>query len=94
MLLASIKQAPAPGRPPNVNAMLKNSNFTPTSASKADQNYAEDDDEDTRDMTGRIRTAAGVEVRAYAHIHTYLIITSLCCNSHLDEIRILNADYL
>lgn len=54
----SIKQAP--GRPPNVNAMLKNSNFSTTS-SKSEQNY-EDDDEDTRDMTGRIRTASGVEV--------------------------------
>nr|CAA93758.1 inaD [Calliphora vicina] len=54
----SMKQAP--GRPPNVNAMLKNSNFTTTS-SKSDQNL-DDDDEDTRDMTGRIRTAAGVEI--------------------------------
>lgn len=58
-ILDSVKQAP--DRPPNVNAMLKNSNFA-TSSSKPEQNFADDDDEDTRDMTGRIRTAAGIEV--------------------------------
>lgn len=53
---------PTGGKPPNVNAMLKNSNFTSSINSKPSQNYADDDDEDTRDMTGRIRTAAGIEV--------------------------------
>ncbi|XP_023295682.2 inactivation-no-after-potential D protein [Lucilia cuprina] len=71
---ASIKQAPmkqtplkpqqsikqAPGRPPNVNAMLKNSNITSTLNNKMDM--GDDDDEDTRDMTGRTRSAAGVEI--------------------------------
>ncbi|KAM7346221.1 inactivation no afterpotential D [Cochliomyia hominivorax] len=56
----SIKKPP-PGRPPNVNAMLKNSNFT-SSTKASDQQLDDDDDEDTRDMTGRIRTAAGVEI--------------------------------
>ncbi|TMW54673.1 hypothetical protein DOY81_000204 [Sarcophaga bullata] len=67
---ASVKQAPmgsggggpVGGKPPNVNAMLKNSNFTSSINSKPSQNYADDDDEDTRDMTGRIRTAAGIEI--------------------------------
>lgn len=58
----SMKKPAAPaGKPPNVNAMLKNSNFS-TSSIKTDHRNDDDDDDDTRDMTGRIRTAAGVEV--------------------------------
>ncbi|XP_075165397.1 inactivation no afterpotential D [Haematobia irritans] len=54
---ASIKQAPAP-KPPNVNSMLKNSNYTASSKPTAQ----DDDEDDERDMTGRIRTEAGIEI--------------------------------
>lgn len=42
--------------------MLKNSTFSASIRKPGQQNYAEDDDEDTRDMTGRIRIASGFEV--------------------------------
>lgn len=51
---------PGAPKPPNVNAMLKNTNYT--SSIKKSSNMDDDDDEDTRDMTGRIRTEAGFEV--------------------------------
>lgn len=55
----SIKQGPAP-KPPNVNSMLKNTNYT--SSIKRPSGGNDDDEEDERDMTGRIRTEAGIEV--------------------------------
>uniref|UniRef100_A0A1B0GFM9 PDZ domain-containing protein n=1 Tax=Glossina morsitans morsitans TaxID=37546 RepID=A0A1B0GFM9_GLOMM len=51
----SIKQ-----KPPNVNSLLKNTSVA--QSSNMDSNYQDDDDDDTRDMTGRIRTEAGFEI--------------------------------
>ncbi|KAI9583748.1 hypothetical protein GQX74_005496 [Glossina fuscipes] len=51
----SIKQ-----KPPNVNSLLKNTSTI--QSSKMDSNYQDDDEDDTRDMTGRIRTEAGFEI--------------------------------
>ncbi|XP_073812911.1 inactivation no afterpotential D [Musca autumnalis] len=60
----SIKQAPAP-KPPNVNSMLKNTNYAATVSSGPSGGGGgggDDDEEDERDMTGRIRTEAGIEI--------------------------------
>uniref|UniRef100_A0A1A9ZPC8 PDZ domain-containing protein n=1 Tax=Glossina pallidipes TaxID=7398 RepID=A0A1A9ZPC8_GLOPL len=51
----SIKQ-----KPPNVNSLLKNTSVA--QSSNMDSNYQDEDDDDTRDMTGRIRTEAGFEI--------------------------------
>ncbi|XP_013107309.1 inactivation-no-after-potential D protein [Stomoxys calcitrans] len=58
---ASIKQAPAP-KPPNVNSMLKNSNYSSNMSMKKSAANNDDDEDDERDMTGRIRTEAGIEI--------------------------------
>lgn len=51
-------------RQPTVrNEPKRNTTFSASIRNKnASSNYAEEDDEDTRDMTGRIRTEAGYEV--------------------------------
>lgn len=52
-------------RQPTVrNEPKRNTTFSASIRTKhTSSNYTEEDDEDTRDMTGRIRTEAGYEVK-------------------------------